>query len=644
MKRALPLVVALVPGLAVAAAALAGLSSCSRDLPTYFVPLRHHLGRVLTGGQGAFWNPYVGCGEPFFANPQSCVLYPPAWAAAALPAPQAVGLEVGLHLAILGAGCTLLSRRLGARPGLAAAAGVACACSGPVASAAGVLNNLDTVAWLPWLWFAAMAGSLPGLAAVGALAWLGGEPTLAVVGGAVALALAPTRRTMGGLALGLALVAVQGLPFAVWAAGGDRGGEWLAVASALPPLWVETLPALLLPGTLPAAGGAAPFVANPTLPLWAVCLAALTLAEGGTARRLLARVGWLLAALAILPGSRAGETLWSWITAGLVRYPARLLFPAAVALVTAGAASPRRLPRGAGAALGAAAAAAGLALGAPPWAALTAGCGAAAVLTGVAPTTGALVATLPLVPAALATLELQRTTAAVAPPCLDAQRAARRVYVVEPSEFQAAWVAADWPARAHALAWGYTPLLDGRRTVRTFAPLQSRRLALHLAQADRGPVGRWWLDALAADVLLSPTRVAGFPERCAAGGVSAQENDTAWPEVFVASAMPEVGRRPRPAGQVLGSTGNGDVAAWEVAVEPPGGVLVRCATPDPGWRYSVDGRRTSAALGAGIVHGVPLPPGRHLVRAAYRPAGAVLGCSLTMFALGVLAGVPWRRW
>ncbi len=69
------------------------------------------------------------------------------------------------------------------------------AAAGPVLAAVGVLNNLDSLAWMPWVWGAALAGSVPATAGFLALAYLAAEPALALVAGVVAFVLAPRRRT-----------------------------------------------------------------------------------------------------------------------------------------------------------------------------------------------------------------------------------------------------------------------------------------------------------------------------------------------------------------------------------------------------------------------------------------------------------------
>jgi hypothetical protein len=638
-----PLAAAL-PGIVVMAAALAGAPPTARDLPTYFVPLRHYTAQVLAGRSAPFWNPQVGCGEPYFANPQTGILYPLAWCATFVSADRAVGLEVGFHLALLGAGCCVLARRLGAGRWLAVAAGIGSACAGPIASSAGMLNNLATTAWLPWLWASALSGSVPGVAGAGAAAWLAAEPQLAVLGGLVAVAAAPRRRTVAGLVLAGCVVAVQALPFAFWVAGGDRGPGSAGVATAARSVSPTEILSLALPGVKGAREGHAPFVASLTLPLWCVVLSFAAARDRGTARSRLAIAGWALVVLATMTSLPLGERLWTFVTLGLVRHPGRLLFPATIALVTAAAACQRRLRMGWAAGLCAVIGVIGVAMGADPLATCLAAAGAAAVVGSFAPAAGALIGALALAPAGIDELRLRRVPAAPALACAVQQHPPGRVYVVEPTSAQERWVSRDWPSRAYDLGWGYTPLLDGRRMVRTFGPLGSRRLAEHLAKADRGPGGRWWLNGLGADAIVSHHSIEGFPVLCRENDLVVCENPHAWPEIFLARALPEPDRPVAFGGEVLSTVEGRDAAEWTVRVDAAGGMLVRLATPDPGWRFTVDGRTVAPVTGPGIIHGVPVAEGQHVVRATYRPPGLLIGAGITALGLGMVVGVRWRRW
>ena len=634
-----------VPGVLLVVAAVAGWCPGARDLPTYFVPLRERVAEVVERSHSPFWNSDAGCGEPFFANPQTGVLYPPAWLATLLPGRQAIGVEVGLHLALLGAGSALLALRLGATGWLAVAAGWGVALSGPAASAAGVLNNLDTLAWVPFLWCAALAGSTGGVAVFLALAYLGGEPQLAFLAAAVAIVLVPRRRTWGGVALGVGLVAVQLVPFVVWAAGGDRGvGSDVAevMAGAVAP---REVPAILVP-TVPLPPRADRFVGALAIPAWGALLAVWALLERGAVGRRLAACGWALAGASVLAGVGWSGRVWAVATLGLVRYPGRLLFLAVVALLpaAAGVAAMGRGRVAVGAGGAGAVAAIGVAAGAGGGALLVQAVAAALVLIG-GPLGGAaaLAAAGALAAHHLPVLQLAKSPTNPVPACLIAQRAPGRVFAVQPSVEQVAAVARAGEQRAFDLGWGYSALLDGRAMARTFAPLRARPLAAHLAEADRGPVGRWWLDTLAASRVVAHHPVPGLPAVCRDGQVHVLANPAAWPETSVIAALPRPGERPRARGVVEAGGGRGDERLWRVSVESGGGVLLWLATPDPGWSFAVDGAPVAALRGEGIAQGVPVPAGDHRVAARYRPRGVVAGAIVSLMCAVALLGVAWRR-
>lgn len=644
MRRPIAVTLAALPGCLVIAAALAGWCPTARDLPSYFVPLRERTAEVVRRTRAPFWNADSGCGEPYFANPQTGVLYPPAWLAAVLPGRQAVGVEVGLHLALLGVGCALLAARLGATPWLALAAGWGVVLSGPVVTSAGVLNNLDTLAWVPFMLWAALGGATGPLAVFAAAAYLAGEPQLTALGALMALTLAPSRRTALGVVLGVALVAVQLVPFVAWIAGGDRGAGNEVAEVAAGAVLPRELPALLAPGApLPARPDR--FVAALAMPAWGVLLAIWALLERGSAGRRLAAWGWALAAASVLAGVGWGADVWAVSTLGLLRYPGRLLFLAAVALVPAGAAlaAKGKGPLWLGATAGAAVAAIGLLAGAP-WPGVLAQAAAAAValVGGAGAGVAALVGAAALAPLDVPVLRPVKGSTNPVPACLIAQRAPGRVYSVQPSWDQIAAVAEGGEQRMFDLGWGYTGLLDGRAMARTFAPLRSRALAAHLAGADRGPAGRWWLDTLAAGRIVAQHPIAGFPELCADGPVHVFANPAAWPEALVASRVPQPGERLPQYGTVVAHAATGDERLWRVEVGRGGGVLVWLSTPDAGWTFTVDGAPAAALAGDGILQAIPVPAGDHRVGARYRPPGLAVGAGLSVISLLALLGVAWR--
>lgn len=629
-------VLAALPGVAAAAAAVAGLVPRLRDLPTYFAPLRGYLGVAAAAGHGLLWTDRVGCGEPLFANPQLALLYPPAWWGLAAPPAVAVGLEVGVHLVLLGLGVFVLVRRLGGSVGWSVAGAWGVVLAGPVVSAAGVLNNLDTLAWMPWLWWGALAGSVPAVAVFTALAWLGAEPQLALLGALIAVTLAPRLKTVAGVALGGGLVAVQLLPFLSWVAGGDRTAATAAEALAAGGLVPSALISLVFPpsaGALPAAS----FVEAPTLPLWVAILAGVALLRGSPAVRRLALWGAGLVAVAAIAGTGPGAALWKSLTGSLLYYPSRLLFPAAVALGSAAAAAgpaPSSAWRRAAVA-GAALAVIGVASGSAPVATLVQAAGAGLALAGPVPAAAAVVAAAARTAEDVRLLKLAPAPGRAASPCASAQSDGR-VFTVEPSRDQLAWVGADPDRRAVALGYGYTPLLGDRTMVRTFAPVRSRALAGHLAEADRGPAGRWWLDALGARRVVAQHDLPAFAELCDDDGLHVGANPRGWPLAQVVGAAPEPGRAPVAAGEILEESGRDETRWWRVRVGEEGGLLLLASTPDPGWRFTVDGVRAAVVAGPGILHGVAVPEGVHMVEARYRPVGSSVGAAVSAVAVLLL--------
>lgn len=634
------------PGVLAAVLALGGWTPTVRDLPEYFFPLRQATAEALAGDRSPFWLRETGCGEPFFANPQSALLYPGSWLALVLPAHRAVGMEIGLHLALLGLGTGLLARTLGARGGWLLAAGWGAALAGPVLDSAGVLNNLTTLTWLPWLWRSAVVGSRTGMAAFLALAWLGAEPQLACAGAVVGMTLGHWRRTLPAMALGGALVAIQALPFLCWVLAGDRTLAPDAERTAAGALTLAELPALLFPG-LTAAGRPWRFVLHPTLALWAPVLAGWGLLRGEGVPRRLACWGVGFLGLALVPALPGGEDLWVALSGGLVRYPGRWLFLMVLCLVPAAAAvgegfAPRRL-------LGAAA-------GILAWGlAVQAGAGAAAaglqavalgtVLAwgGTPAAAAAVVAAAALGPAHLQSLGWVRGWTPPAVPCLEIQQGPFRVYPVEYSAQFARWLGEAGEIGSAGFGLGYQPLLDGRLMTRSYGPLSPRSSTLHLQEADRGPAGRWWLDALGAARMVSFRPVAGFPVACRARDLLVLENPRAWPLASVTRRVPLPGEAPEMVGSVTVQEEAHGRRRWLVEAAEAG-FLVWLETPDRGWRAWVAGAPAQLLPGPGIVQAIAVRAGTQTVEVRYRPPGFVPGLLISLAGLGGLVGVLWRRW
>jgi len=74
----------------------------SWDAVGQFYPWRVFLGRSLRKGKIPLWNPHQFCGNPFLANGQSAVLYPPNWLFAIIDPIWAFTLIALFHLAVAG--------------------------------------------------------------------------------------------------------------------------------------------------------------------------------------------------------------------------------------------------------------------------------------------------------------------------------------------------------------------------------------------------------------------------------------------------------------------------------------------------------------------------------------------------------------
>lgn len=83
------------------------------DLFLHHLPTRIFAQREIMRGDFPFWNPHIFCGTPFFANPQSGVLYPLSLGFYLFPVPRVFGLYVGFHLLMAGIFFALMLREAG---------------------------------------------------------------------------------------------------------------------------------------------------------------------------------------------------------------------------------------------------------------------------------------------------------------------------------------------------------------------------------------------------------------------------------------------------------------------------------------------------------------------------------------------------
>ena len=157
-KRHVPhLVAALGLGLLLAWATwpvIAGRLPANLDLLLQFAPNATFLQREITAGRLPLWNPYVGAGVPFLADPGTAGWYLPNWIALlVLNTADAIRLLLIAHLAWAAAGmywCARRALRTGPAGAFVAAAVYA---GGPFATGglAGTLPAPLATAWLPWV-------------------------------------------------------------------------------------------------------------------------------------------------------------------------------------------------------------------------------------------------------------------------------------------------------------------------------------------------------------------------------------------------------------------------------------------------------------------------------------------------------------
>ncbi len=119
-----------------------------------FYPWRAMAFNLLRAGHLPLWNPLAGNGVPLLANYQTAVFYPPNWLYLIIPTEYALGIVGVLHLVWAGLGMMAYLRRLGVdRLGQGVAA-LSFALSGYLVARFGFLSITSAVAWLPWLLWA----------------------------------------------------------------------------------------------------------------------------------------------------------------------------------------------------------------------------------------------------------------------------------------------------------------------------------------------------------------------------------------------------------------------------------------------------------------------------------------------------------
>lgn len=608
-----------------------------RDHADYFQPLRFYTAVHIRDFVLPHWNPYSASGEPWLANPQTGVFYPPTWLFIALSLETAYMLYLALHLFILGFGAYLLFSRT-VSGGAALVGAVAITFAGPTLSLLDVSNNLATFAWIPLVIWAAAARASPQVSALLlALAFLGGEPFFAAIAAALFVAVrafSPAEagvkgaegRLRGILATALGafgLAAIQLLPFLEMLRGSDRASGLSAAEifreSMAPRDWLR----IAVPPQLNAAGFDAALsqhfipIIYSGIPVVALAVLAWMFVRK---RIVLAWTALLLGSALVATGSHLPVgRLFEWLPLTLFRYPSRVVpFGALAIAALASLAWDRFRPN-------------------RRWADL--------ILV--------LLVLADLVPRAAPLLKTAKFGSYESPYPAAAGRVAKIIRIHDgPLADRKAWLA------------GYVNLYQRRFDAETAAPVVSRR---YLTLQDEAIVhGRYDLFALlSAGFLLSDGPAPpGLQPIATVRRVTMYVNPqtpamatfwTWWRPAADGEAalgllitegmtkgLPVAGAPPPAPGTLYAGDTRAeslvlDTRHARVVVEAPrDGILVLSQQDAPGWRVYVDGMERRKLLAGGVFRAVAVPQGRHEVIWRWNPRSLQIGMLMTLITVVTL--------
>ena len=633
-----------------------------RDQGDFFYPLKLYTADRLVAREVPLWNPLSGGGEPWLANGQSGVFYPPTWLFA-LPSPGLAGaLFLLVHFAVGSWGAFRFLKEEGAAAPGALTGAALFAGSGFAASLSAYWNHFGAFMYLPAIAALARGGlrsrrSVAGFGLLVAFQAMAGSPEMSgatlIVAGLLSLfprpplatgwAQPPRRRpplrVLAGALLGFALAGWVLVPMGELALRSDRKDALPVAEREAGAAGAAAMASFVRIG---GDSGTA-YLASVALGPLGVALAAFGLVE--RQRRPLALL--LLAVAAAGALAAAAGPPGSWIRSlpplDRVRYPAKALaltFFALPLLAGLGCdavcfSTPRR-PR-----LGVAAA----------W-----------LATAAVTVFGALAGRSLF--AFVAEAEIRRPPESLGP----LAHLPGRV-LTPPTREVARWVLQDGRFDAAALRrqrevyLGYTNLLYGVSTVRTAAPLpvSEERAVADAMDSSESPVRA--AGAAGARVLVTTfpppemgSRRAGeiyrapinpYRPRLSYVSAFALEPDArrAWQRVVRGetdwSVRVLLDREPSPPLPPPGPSRPSLVArlsedrAERVAAEmtsDSAGLLVLADLYYPGWSAEVDGRPAPVLRADGLFRAVALTPGSHRVVFRYRPLSVFAGAGLTAAA------------
>lgn len=560
-----------------------------RDHADYFMPLRFFTALHLRAWKLPLWNPYSASGEPWLANPQTAVFYPPTWVFIALPFRPAYILFLAFHLALLGCGAYLLFVHSASR-GAALVGAIALMFCGPVLSMLDVGDNLASFAWLPWVILCALrdAGEdtrAPQKSAVClALCFLAGEPFIAAIAALTyALIVRRPRDIAKTAAATIGFCAIQLLPFIELVRGSDRRGAFtehdiLRDSMPLAEWWRVAVP----PATTAAGYDAS--LSQHFVPIVYIGVLTSALAIAGVIfavqQRRRGAIGWLALLIAsMLIG--AGPTLLVHLPLTVLRYPARMVPFGTFAIVALAVIGWDRMRN------------------------RRAWLDALAIVVIVSE----------LIPAALPLLRSGPTPHVPYAASFGGDAKIVRIGEVEAlsrGESRETWIA------------GYLNLLDRRFDTWTAAPLTSKKYRdLYVRASQNAAV----MKSISAGYVLS-SRPLGGP-----GMVPLVRTDRVY-ATKIADAMP-MARVVAPDGTIDAVRGLSlDATSARAIVDAPrGGRIVLTQCDAIGWRVAVDGVRRDAELEDGVFRAVRVAPGHHDVRWTYSPPSLWIGMIVTIVSI-----------
>ena len=574
-----------------------------RDHLDYFQPLRYFTATELQHGRIPLWNPYNTSGEPWLANPQTGIFYPPAWLFVVLPFPAAYMLFLWFHLALLGCGAYVLFEPMGSR-GAALAGAIALMFCGPTLSLLDINNNLASFAWIPWV--VAAARPVPGAGCrvppwvrAGfciALSFLAGEPLLATIGAAIYAIVLISQRRFRALAAtavnAFALAAIELLPFLGIIRGSDRTRgipheqmfrdsmplrDWLRIA--VPPSLSPT--------------GFDPALVQHFIPTVYLGVLVVALAIIGCIFAIRRAAPWLLllAFAAIVAAGTyfmAGAWTFEHLPLILFRYPARVVPLGALAVVAMAVIGWNRF-------------------GFSRWIEIAM---AVAIL-------------IDLGARALPLLQSAPFRTNVVPYDRVVGRGEKFARLPNEATSGGRFIS----ERYDRPAWisGYLNLYDRRFDAWTAAPLSSARYtdlyeqAVYDARVDL-------LDRMSAGYLLSPRPLPAprFEPVAHLGGVFVARNRGAYP-----MATFRGGGRVASVALLSVSTSEAHV----IVDAPADGIVVLTQQDAPGWSVTVDGRPSAKLRDLEIFRAVAVRRGHHEILWTYRAPALMIGTVITFVAL-----------